>query len=114
MSMPLSPAPVTTTARDELPAYVSNGLVGLRVLDIPLFPGFVLVSGFAGLHPAVQVQAAAQAPYPVAGDIGLNGVWLTTSAQQAEFIDQRYDFGIGELTTRFRFRAGALSPRWRS
>src|SRR3954470_911827 len=105
MSVPLSPSPVTTTARNELPAYLSNGLVGLRVLDIPLLPGMVLVNGFSGIHPQVQVLATAQAPYPLAGDLSVDGVWLTTSPQQAEFVDQRYDFGTGELTTRFRYHA---------
>jgi trehalose/maltose hydrolase-like predicted phosphorylase len=105
MSAPISPPPVTSTGRDELPAYVSNGLVGLRVLDIPLLPGVVLVNGFTGLHPVVEVEAAANAPYPLAGDIGLNNVWLTTAPQQAEFVDQHYDFAVGELRTRFRFRA---------
>jgi trehalose/maltose hydrolase-like predicted phosphorylase len=84
---------------------VSNGLVGLRVLDIPLQPGVVLVSGYTGMHPEVQVDAAANAPYPLAGDLGLNGSWLQTAPHQAEFVDQRYDFSNGELTTRFLFRA---------
>src|SRR5688500_17820016 len=75
MSTPLSPRPATTSGRVELPAYLSNGLIGLRVLDIPLLPGMVLVNGFSGTHPVVQVEAAAQAPYPLAGDIGPNGVW---------------------------------------
>src|SRR5215211_3149514 len=105
MSAPLSPPPVTRSGTGDLPAYVSNGLVGLRVLDIPLQPGVVLVSGYTGMHPEVQVDAAANAPYPLAGDIGVNGSWLQTAAHQAEFVDQRYDFSNGELTTRFRFRA---------
>jgi trehalose/maltose hydrolase-like predicted phosphorylase len=109
MSTPLSPGPATATGRDELPAYLSNGLIGLRVLDTPLLAGVVLVNGFSGTHPVVQVEAAAQAPYPLAGDIGLNGVWLTTSPQQAEFIDQRYDFETGELTTRFTYHAEGVT-----
>jgi hypothetical protein len=71
----------------ELPAYVSNGLIGLRVLDIPLLPGVTLVNGYVGLHPEVEVEAAAQAPYPLAGDIGIDKVWLRTAPQQARFID---------------------------
>ena len=106
MSTPISPPPVTQGGRGDLPAYVSNGLIGLRVLEIPLLPGVVLVNGFSGLHPVVQVEAAAQAPFPLAGDIGLDNVWLKTSSHQAEFVDQRYDFATGELSTRFRFRAG--------
>ena len=109
MSTPLSPPPVTSGARADLPAYLSNGVVGLRVLDVPLLPGVVLVSGFTGLDPLVEVEAGAEAPYPLAGDIGLGKVWLTSSPHQAEFVDQRYDFSNGELTTRFRFRAGSTT-----
>jgi trehalose/maltose hydrolase-like predicted phosphorylase len=105
MSRPSSPPAATQSGADELPAYVSNGLVGLRVLDIPLLPGMVMVSGFAGLHPEVEVEAAAEAPYPLAGDIRLNGVRLRDAPHLAEFIDQRYDFSSGEITTRFRFHA---------
>ncbi len=103
MSTPLDPEPATTTGRDELPAYISNGLIGIRVLDLPLLPGIVLASGYSGLHPEVQVEAAAQAPYLLAGDICVDGVWLTMDTQQAEFVDQHYDFSNGEVTTRFRF-----------
>lgn len=105
MSTPLSPPPVTRGGLGDLPAYVSNGLIGLRVLDIPLLPGVVLVNGYTGLHPVVQVDSAAQAPYPVAGDIGVGSVWLTTSPHQAEFREQAYDFATGELRTRFDFHA---------
>lgn len=106
MSQPISPPAVTRGGADELPAYVSNGFVGLRVLDVPLLPGMVMVSGFSGLHSEVEVEASAEAPYPVAGDIALNGVRLSDQPQLAEFVDQRYDFSNGELTTRFRFHAG--------
>lgn len=109
MSTPISPPPVTAGGTDDLPAYVSNGLVGLRVLDVPLLPGVVLVSGFAGTHPEEQVEAAAEAPYPVAGDITLGGVRLTEQPQLAEFVSQAYDFANGELTTRFRFSAGGAT-----
>ncbi|MFL5775833.1 MAG: glycoside hydrolase family 65 protein [Chloroflexota bacterium] len=109
MSTPISPPPVTESGRDELPAYVSNGLVGIRLIDIPLLPGVVLISGYTGLHPVVQVEAAAQAPYPIGGDIGLNHVWLRSTPQQAEFVEQRYDFSVGELHTRFRYSAGGAT-----
>jgi trehalose/maltose hydrolase-like predicted phosphorylase len=105
MSEPLSPAPVTAGGTGDLPAYLSNGLIGLRVLDVPLLPGIVLVNGFAGMDPGVQVEAAASAPYPIAGDLALDGVWLRNGPHQASFVDQRYDFSNGELTTRFRYDA---------
>ena len=106
MSRPSSPAPVTQGGADDLPAYVSNGLVGVRVLDIPLLPGVVMVSGFAGIHSEMEVEASAEAPYPIGGDIFLNGVRLSWRPQLATFAEQAYDFSNGELTTRFRFAAG--------
>jgi trehalose/maltose hydrolase-like predicted phosphorylase len=106
MSQPISPPPVTRSGTDELPAYVSNGLLGLRVVDIPLLPGALLVNGFVGIDPSVQVEAAAQAPYAIAGDLAINGVWLREVPHHARFLEQRYDFSNGELTTRFELKAG--------
>lgn len=76
MVHPISPDPVRSRGNKELPAYVSNGLIGLRVRDIPLKSGMALVSGFAGEHPERRIEAAAAAPYPLAGYIAINGVWL--------------------------------------
>ena len=98
---PLSPAPVTSPGADDLPPYVSNGLIGLRVLDVPLRPGVAMVSGLAGRHPIAQVEAAARAPYPLAGDLALNGVSLRDNPSTSTFREQRYDFARGELTTSF-------------
>ncbi len=100
---------MTEVLGEDLPAYVSNGLVGLRVLDIPLLPGVTLVNGFAAPHPVVEVEAAARAPYPLAGDIRLDGVRLRRSPQAAQFVDQGYDFASGEVVTRFRYSAGGVS-----
>ena len=109
MSSPISPPPVTRSGVDELPAYISNGLVGLRIVDIPLMAGMIMVSGYAGTHPDQEIEAAPEGPYPIAGDLTLNNVRLTEAAHEAEFIDQAYDFGSGELTTHFRFSAGGAT-----
>ena len=109
MSTPVSPPPTTRAGMPELPAYVANGLIGLRVLDIPLLSGMAMVSGYAGLHPIVQVEAGASAPYPLAGDISIDRVWLTGATQEARFVEQRYDFERAELTTRFTFTANGVT-----
>ncbi|MBI1684123.1 glycoside hydrolase family 65 protein [Caulobacter hibisci] len=106
MSAPINPDTVRGSGRQELPAYVSNGLVGLRVRELPLTTGMALVSGYSGQHYERQIEAAAVAPYPIAGDIALDGVWLSDVPQQAAKLEQDYDFSSGELTTRFEFRAG--------
>jgi len=89
----------------DLHAYVSNGLIGLRVREVPLIAGMVLVSGLAGEHPERQIEAAAAAPYPLAGDLALNGVWMSDQPWTISDLRQSYDFGSGELSSQFRFAA---------
>lgn len=105
MSVPISPDPVTEWQPDYLPAYLSNGLVGLRVGHLPLRYGVAMVSGFEGLDPDTRVEAFARAPYPLAGEIRIGGVALSDEGR-AQFREQRYDFATGELTTRLGFDAG--------
>jgi trehalose/maltose hydrolase-like predicted phosphorylase len=101
---PLSP-PVERGERGRaLPAYVSNGLVGLRVRETPLVTGMCIVSGFVGEHHEKRVEAAVAAPYPLGGDIALDGVWAGDQPFGFEPVDQAYDFATAELTTRFRAR----------
>lgn len=101
MSGPISPPPVTGEGDRDLPAYVSNGLIGLRVRAQPLQAGMALVSGYAGEDPERRIEAAAPAPYPLAGDIAVNGVWLSDLQHQVSELEQAYDFASGELTSRF-------------
>lgn len=111
MTSPISPHPVKGGARNELPAYVANGVVGLRVREIPLAAGLTLISGYAGEHPQRKIEAIAVAPYPIAGDIQLGGVWLSDALYAVNVIDQAYDFATGELTSRFEFEAGGCKAR---
>src|SRR5205085_9119955 len=55
MTSPLSPAIVKGSGRKELPAYLSNGVVGLRVRENPLAAGMALLCGFSGLHPVKKI-----------------------------------------------------------
>lgn len=58
---PISPQPVQGARNGELPAYVSNGLIGLRVRERPLQAGLTPVSGVAGEHVERRLEAAAPA-----------------------------------------------------
>jgi len=109
MSEPLSPSIVKGAGRKELPAYLSNGVVGLRVRDNPLTAGMTMLCGFSGLHPEKKIEAGAVAPYPLGGNIALNGVWLSDVPHQLVAVDQAYDFSNGELTSRMRFEAQGLT-----
>ena len=77
MSTPLSPPTATGQGKRELPAYLSNGVIGIRVRSNPLIAGMTLLSGYSGLHPGRQIEAAATAPYPLAGDVAIDGVWMS-------------------------------------
>ena len=108
---PINPSPSRSRGERELPAYVSNGLIGLRVRDVPLTSGMALVSGFAGEHPERRIEATAAAPYPLAGDVAINGVWLSDAPHQVRNLEQSYDFSTGELTSAFGFSATDVSLR---
>ncbi len=111
MSQPINPPTAIGSGRRELPAYVSNGLIGMRVRDLPFTAGMTLLSGYTGEHPERKIEAAAVAPYPLAADLAIDGVWLSDAPHQAGDFEQAYDFASGELTTRFRFRAGGKAAR---
>src|SRR6202030_2951345 len=71
----------------------------------------MLVNGYSGEHSIGRIEAAAVAPYPCAGDIQLDGVWLSDALEQARAIDQAYDFSCGELTSRIEFSAGDVQAQ---
>jgi len=67
----------------DLPAYVSDGLIGLRVRDNPLVAGMALLGGFSASTPRA---ASRPPPWPlsVAGDIRVNGVWMSQAPQSVQ------------------------------
>jgi trehalose/maltose hydrolase-like predicted phosphorylase len=101
MSKPISPPRETGARGHLLPAYLSNGLIGLRVRELPLTAGMTIVNGYVGEHHERRIEAAVAAPYPLGGDIAFGGLWMNQQPQAARPIDQAYDFSCGEVTTRF-------------
>jgi hypothetical protein len=86
---PISPPTAVGGARGELPAYLSNGVIGLRVRDNPFVAGMTLVSGLTGCHPVRKIEAAAVAPYPLAMDLAVDGVWMSDAPDAIQVIDQK-------------------------
>jgi hypothetical protein len=84
-------------------------LIGIRCGEVPLTEGVAIASGLAGIFPGDRVEGFARAPYPVAGDVSVDGDSLKRFPEGARLIEQRYDFSCGELTTRLRFQAGGPS-----
>jgi Glycosyl hydrolase family 65 central catalytic domain len=98
---PISPDPVDTFGSDHLPAYVSNGVVGLRVLEVPFRRGVAVLNGLAATHPALHLEYSPYAPYPLAGDVAIGSSSISRLPHEAHPIDQRYDFACGELHSRW-------------
>jgi trehalose/maltose hydrolase-like predicted phosphorylase len=102
-SIPISPAIVHRYDPAFIPAYLSNGLIGMRVGKIPQLDGIAIVGGLAAVHPIDKVEGFARAPYPLGGDIELDGNKLSDQPERARFVSQEYDFSCGELRTRYAF-----------
>jgi trehalose/maltose hydrolase-like predicted phosphorylase len=103
---PLDPPVARGELGDELPAYVANGVVGLRVRPNPLAAGLALINGYTGEHPVRRIEASANAPYPLAADLRIGGAWLSDNPGAVADLEQAYDFATGELTSRFRVTLG--------
>ena len=80
MSSPVSPPPIRRWRPEFLPAYVGNGLMGLRVTRIPLRDGVAIVSGLrVYTRPIAGGGLRAGRPYPLAGDVVLGEGAFTAS-----------------------------------
>jgi trehalose/maltose hydrolase-like predicted phosphorylase len=83
-------------ATAAVPAYLANGVIGLRLPANPLDSGWATVSGFCTLDPATGVEQNAFAPWPL-------GLSLTVDAD-AIVVDElavtqwSYDLSCSELT----------------
>jgi trehalose/maltose hydrolase-like predicted phosphorylase len=102
MSAPINPHPVTGIDGDGLPAYLSNGVIGLRVRLDPLQRGVAVVNGLSATHPHALVECSPHAPYPLGGDVQIGGTWLSDVPHCVDVLEQTYDFSAGELHTRMR------------
>jgi len=104
--MPISPPPLRRWRPEYIPAYLSNGVIGLRAGPIPLIEGVAIVNGLAAVDPVEKGEGFARGPYPIGGDLEIDGARLSRLPGQSELVEQAYDFASGELTSRFRFRSG--------
>jgi hypothetical protein len=106
---PINPPDALGKGVFALPAYLSNGLVGLRILSAPLQGGVSMLNGFVGRHAEERVEASARTPFPLAGDLVIDGVRLSHAPYLLSEPRQAYDFSTGELTTRATFRTATAT-----
>ncbi len=84
------------------PAYIANGVVGLRVGQNPLIGQTALLAGFTGAHEKHGVEAFAPVPAP-SYDISMDGSHLLKFEEGYKLIQQSYDFSNAEFETEFEF-----------
>src|SRR2546421_4894118 len=101
--MPISPPTVRRWLPEYIPAYLSNGVIGLRAGPIPLIEGGAIAKGLAAIAPVEKGEGFARAPYPIGGDLEVDGAELSRRPGQAVLVEQRYDFACDELSSRFSF-----------
>lgn len=103
---PISPPPAKGSRDGDLPAYVSNGVIGLRIREVPLMAGMALVSGVAGEHRDRRIEAAANCPYPLAADVSIDNIWMSDQPWAVSDLVQSYDFETAELSSTLAFTVG--------
>lgn len=90
-------------SKDFAPAYLSNGLLGIRPGPNPLTDAATFVSGFVYDHPKGGFQAACPAPYPFKTDIIAGGVSMLDAPDRVALKSQSLDMSAGELTSHMAF-----------
>ncbi len=88
------------------PAYLSNGLIGIRPRPNPLARAQTCVSGFVFAHIPYRVESLSPAPYPLATDIRVNEISLLRHPDLLKTERQRLDMQSGELLTELVFAPG--------
>jgi hypothetical protein len=77
MPGPISPPPVSGGGIAICPPMSATASSACASAAQPLQAGMALVSGYVGEDPERRIEAAAPAPYPLAGRRRRDGVWLS-------------------------------------
>jgi len=87
---------------DFIPAYLSNGFIGLRPRPNPLEISQTVVAGFAMTHSNYNMEALSAAPYPFAVDFIIDGENCPPDHKGVKIIRQTLDMATGELFTEMK------------
>jgi protein-glucosylgalactosylhydroxylysine glucosidase len=88
------------------PAYLSNGLIGIRPGPNPLANAQTCLSGFDFVHPAYKVECLSPAPYPLETDMRVGRASLLKYPDLVKIRRQTLDTSCGELITQMDFAPG--------
>ena len=90
-------------SREFYPAYLSNGLIGVRPGPNPLAPAKTMVNGFVYSDIPYKVVSLSPAPYPLTTDFRVNNVTLLKHPELVRVERQTLDMTTGELLTEMVF-----------
>jgi len=85
------------------PAYLSNGLIGIRPGSSPLAAATTMVNGFVCPNSTHGDVSLSPAPYPLATDFRVNDVSLLKHPELTKIQRQTLDMAKGELLTEIVF-----------
>src|SRR2546430_8123746 len=108
--MPISPPPLRRWRPEYIPAYLSNGVIGLRAGPIPLIEGVAIVNGLAAVDPVEKGEGFARGPYPIGGDLGIAGAHPSRPPGPTQFGGPAHDFASGAVTSPLGVPAGRTTP----
>jgi protein-glucosylgalactosylhydroxylysine glucosidase len=97
---------VTDFAKPYEPAYLANGLIGIRPGPNPLAKAMTQVSGFVYTQIPYGMEAISPAPYPLETDITIGTVSALANPDTVTPTRQTLDMSTGELTTSLIFAPG--------
>jgi len=103
-----SPPPLPRIVRTDFtaparPAYLSNGMIGIRPGVNPLARGRAAVSGFVFAHVPYRIESLSPAPYPLETDIAVGGQRLLDHPELFTVRRQTLDMATAELITELAF-----------
>jgi trehalose/maltose hydrolase-like predicted phosphorylase len=90
-------------SREFYPAYLSNGLIGVRPGPNPLAPAKTMVNGFIYSDIPYKVVSLSAAPYPLVTDFRVNNITLLGHPELVKVERQTLDMASGELLTEMTF-----------
>jgi trehalose/maltose hydrolase-like predicted phosphorylase len=88
------------------PAYLSNGMIGIRPGALAVTGAPAYAAGYVYEHPVHRVECLAPAPYPLGAEIRVNGWSLLDAPGRGVARSQKIDFATGALETEFDFAGG--------
>ncbi len=88
------------------PAYLSNGMIGIRPGPNPLARAQTCVSGFVFSHRPYRMEGLSPSPYPLETDLCVKGVSLLTHPELFKIQRQSLEMSSGELLTEAIFAPG--------